>query len=110
MVSNWQIQQAARVVRNGGVIAYPTEAVWGLGCDPWNDEAVERLLALKDRPVLKDYISVLRTGCTANWGSFKDEKDWVKAMEDETFANHFTAAMDCRGVYLGAAVARSSAF
>ena len=51
MVSNWQIQQAARVVRNGGVIAYPTEAVWGLGCDPWHDEAVERLLALKDRPV-----------------------------------------------------------
>ena len=37
---------AARVVRHGGVIAYPTEAVWGLGCDPWNDEAVERLLVL----------------------------------------------------------------
>ncbi|SEC85283.1 L-threonylcarbamoyladenylate synthase [Pseudomonas anguilliseptica] len=58
MVSNWQIQQAARVVRNGGVIAYPTEAVWGLGCDPWNDEAVERLLALKDRPVHKGLILV----------------------------------------------------
>jgi len=63
--------------------------------------------ALKDRPVLKDYISVLRTGRTANWGSFKDEKDWAKAMEDEAFANSFTAAMDCRGVYLGAAVARN---
>ena len=62
--------------------------------------------SLKDRPVLKDYISVLRTGKTANWGSFKDEKDWAKAMEDETFASHFTAAMDCRGVYLGAALAR----
>ena len=58
MVSNCQIQQAARVVRNGGVIAYPTEAVWGLGCDPWNDEAVERLLALKDRPVHKGLILV----------------------------------------------------
>jgi hypothetical protein len=56
MVSNWQIQQAARVVRHGGVIAYPTEAVWGLGCDPWNDEAVERLLALKERPVHKGLI------------------------------------------------------
>lgn len=62
---------------------------------------------LKDRPVLKDYLSVLRTGRTANWGSFKDEKDWAKAMEDETFANNFTAAMDCRGVYLGVAVARN---
>jgi len=58
MVSNWQIQQAARVVRNGGVIAYPTEAVWGLGCDPWDVDAVERLLALKDRPVHKGLIVV----------------------------------------------------
>ncbi|MBU0806928.1 MAG: L-threonylcarbamoyladenylate synthase [Gammaproteobacteria bacterium] len=58
MVSNWQIQQAALVVHNGGVIAYPTEAVWGLGCDPWHAEAVERLLALKDRPVHKGLILV----------------------------------------------------
>jgi len=63
--------------------------------------------SLKDRPVLKDYISVLRTGKTANWGSFKDEKDWAKAMEEESFANNFTAAMDCRGAYLGPAVARN---
>lgn len=63
--------------------------------------------SLKDRPVCQDYVSVLRTGRTANWGSFKGEKDWAKAMEDETFANQFTAAMDCRGVYLGAAVARA---
>jgi SAM-dependent methyltransferase len=62
--------------------------------------------SLKDRPVCKDYVTVLRTGRTANWGSFKEEKDWAKAMEDEVFAGQFTAAMDCRGVYLGAAVAR----
>jgi L-threonylcarbamoyladenylate synthase len=58
MASNWQIQQAAQVVRNSGVIAYPTEAVWGLGCDPWNDEAVEQLLAMKARPVHKGLILV----------------------------------------------------
>ncbi|MDD2161924.1 MULTISPECIES: L-threonylcarbamoyladenylate synthase [Pseudomonas] len=58
MVSNWQIQQAALVVRNGGVIAYPTEAVWGLGCDPWHADAVERLLELKDRPMHKGLILV----------------------------------------------------
>ena len=63
--------------------------------------------SLKDRPVLKDYVSVLRTGRTANWGSFNDAQDWVKAMEDETFANNFTAAMDCRGVYIGPALARN---
>jgi L-threonylcarbamoyladenylate synthase len=36
-------------LRNGGVIAYPTEAVWGLGCDPQDPLACQRLFALKDR-------------------------------------------------------------
>ncbi len=58
MVSRWRVQQVARVVREGGVIAYPTEAVWGLGCDPWNEDAVYRLLALKERPVEKGLILV----------------------------------------------------
>ncbi|PAU64773.1 tRNA threonylcarbamoyladenosine biosynthesis protein RimN [Pseudomonas sp. PIC25] len=58
MVSSWRAQYVARVVREGGVVAYPTEAVWGLGCDPWNEEAVYRLLALKDRPVEKGLILV----------------------------------------------------
>ena len=62
--------------------------------------------SLKERPVCKDYVNVLRTGQPANWGSLKNEKDWAKAMEDEAFAQSFTAAMDCRGVYLGQAMAR----
>jgi len=63
--------------------------------------------SLKERPVCKDFLTVLRTGKPANWGSLKSEKDWARAMEDETFANQFTAAMDCRGVYLGQAVAKA---
>lgn len=47
-----------RLLRNGGVIAYPTEAVWGLGCDPWNRDAVQRILALKQRPQHKGLILV----------------------------------------------------
>lgn len=58
MRGSWQIQRVARVVRAGGVIAYPTEAVWGVGCDPWNEAAVDRLLALKERPVHKGLILV----------------------------------------------------
>lgn len=42
----------------GGIIAYPTEAVWGLGCDPFNRAAVEKLLALKHRPRHKGLILV----------------------------------------------------
>ena len=58
MASQWQIHSVARVVRAGGVIAYPTEAVWGLGCDPWNAVAVQRLLALKGRNAAKGLILV----------------------------------------------------
>lgn len=54
----WRIRLAARVVAQGGVIAYPTEAVWGLGCDPFCGPAVERLLAMKRRPVSKGLILI----------------------------------------------------
>ncbi len=43
------LRRAARVVRSGGVIAYPTEAVYGLGCDPSAAEAVRRILRIKGR-------------------------------------------------------------
>ena len=42
--------RAVAVLRQGGVIAYPTEAVWGLGCDPLNESAGRRLFELKQRP------------------------------------------------------------
>lgn len=56
--SCWQLRNAARCVRTGGVIAYPTEAVFGLGCDPANRMAVTRLLALKARRIEKGLILV----------------------------------------------------
>jgi L-threonylcarbamoyladenylate synthase len=44
-------RHAARVIRAGGVVAYPTEGVWGLGCDPLEVEAFSRILAAKERPL-----------------------------------------------------------
>lgn len=43
------IEQAGEALRSGGVVAYPTEAVYGLGCDPRNEAAVQRILTLKGR-------------------------------------------------------------
>jgi L-threonylcarbamoyladenylate synthase len=57
----WHLRRAAEVVRAGGVIAYPTEAVFGLGCDPWNDSAIERLLEIKRRPARKGLILIAAT-------------------------------------------------
>lgn len=43
---------------DGGVIIYPTEAVWGMGCDPRNENAVDKLLAIKQRPKHKGLILI----------------------------------------------------
>ncbi|MGH8273929.1 MAG: L-threonylcarbamoyladenylate synthase, partial [Gammaproteobacteria bacterium] len=43
------IEHAAAAIRAGGVVAYPTEGVWGLGCHPRNEAAVKRILVLKQR-------------------------------------------------------------
>lgn len=52
------IGESVAALKQGGVIAYPTEAVWGLGCDPFNEAAVMRLLAIKQRDVVKGLILV----------------------------------------------------
>jgi len=57
-VNRFQIERACVGIRNGDVIAYPTEAVWGLGCDPFDQFAIERLLQLKQRPIEKGLILV----------------------------------------------------
>jgi L-threonylcarbamoyladenylate synthase len=50
------VRRAAAIIRAGGVVAYPTEGVWGLGCDPLDPEAVARILAIKDRPLQRGLI------------------------------------------------------
>lgn len=52
------LRQAARVVLGGGVIAYPTEAVFGLGCDPGCEEALRRIVAIKGRPDRSGFILI----------------------------------------------------
>lgn len=52
------MKEAVRSLKAGGIIAYPTEAVYGLGCDPLNEKAVLRLLALKQRSWEKGLILI----------------------------------------------------
>lgn len=52
------IQQAAFWLKQGKIIAYPTESVWGLGCDPFNKQAIKQLLSLKNRPINKGLIVI----------------------------------------------------
>lgn len=50
------LQHAVETLRQGDVLAYPTEAVWGLGCDPYQHDAFQKILELKQRPIEKGVI------------------------------------------------------
>lgn len=53
------VQAAVRTLRSGGVIAYPTDTVWGIGCDATNAEAVKKIFAIKHRADHKALITLV---------------------------------------------------
>ncbi len=55
---SWHIREAVRRLEEGGIIAYPTETLYGLGCDPLNGAAVLRLINLKQRDIEQGLILV----------------------------------------------------
>ena len=57
-MNSWQLYQCREAIEQGGIIAYPTEAVYGLGCSPWCRDAVYKILRLKQRSVSKGLILV----------------------------------------------------
>ena len=99
-----QLFAATACLVAGKIIAYPTEAVFGLGCDPRNDAAIEKLLVLKKRPADKGLILIaadfaqLKTYCQplpqACWrtvqSSWPGPHTWL-----------FPAAVDCSPLLTG---------
>lgn len=53
------INQALEILKNGGLILYPTDTIWGIGCDATNAEAVEKVFALKGRDKNKTMLVLL---------------------------------------------------
>lgn len=53
------IKAALEVLQNGGVILYPTDTIWGLGCDACNEEAVKRIYAIKNRTDSKSMLVLM---------------------------------------------------
>ena len=59
MIAPWlALKDSVSLLRRGGVIAYATESVWGLGCDPFNGDAVERIMRIKGRDRAKGVIVI----------------------------------------------------
>jgi len=54
-----EINKALEILKSGGVILYPTDTIWGLGCDASNPEAVDKILKIKNRPAEKSLIVLL---------------------------------------------------
>ena len=61
------LQEALRVLREGGVIVYPTDTVWGIGCDATNAEAVKKIYALKQREDSKSMLVLLDSPAKLNY-------------------------------------------
>lgn len=55
------IEEAVRVMREGGVVLYPTDTIWGLGCDASNSEAVRRIFEIKRRSDSKSMLVLVGT-------------------------------------------------
>jgi L-threonylcarbamoyladenylate synthase len=68
---NSEIHKAFEVIQNGGIILYPTDTVWGIGCDATNADAVKKIYALKQREESKSMI-VLMNGEKMMYNVFKE--------------------------------------
>lgn len=53
------INKALEVLRNGGVILYPTDTIWGIGCDATNADAVQRIYEIKEREDSKSMLALV---------------------------------------------------
>ena len=69
------IERAVEALKEGKIILYPTDTIWGLGCDATNEGAVERLFELKARPSSKAMLSLVDSLETLN--------KWVKKVPDK---------------------------
>ena len=67
-----EIRKTLEVLRNGGVILYPTDTIWGLGCDATNDDAVRRIFEIKKRSDHKSMLVLLEDAGKIAWVHLAD--------------------------------------
>lgn len=72
-----EFEAAAALLRTGGVLAYPTEGVYGLGCDPDDHEAFEKIFAMKRRPPEQGVLLIA--------ADFEQVRGWIGAAPESAF-------------------------
>jgi|SRR6185312_5629623 len=73
-----EVEAAAALLRAGGVLAYPTEGVYGLGCDPDNRSAFDRIFAMKRRPSEQGVLLIA--------ADFDQVRGWIGDAPEDSFA------------------------
>lgn len=91
----FRLRETGRLLRSGAVIAYPTEAVYGLGCDPLNRDAVLRLLAIKRRPIDKGVI-LIASRIEQLTPYIETPSPEIRGQLDETWPGPVTWLLPCR--------------
>ena len=56
---NIELQKCLEILKNGGIILYPTDTVWGIGCDASNSHAIQKIFKLKNRSESKSMICLV---------------------------------------------------
>ena len=67
-----EIEQAAIIIKQGGIVAFPTETYYGLAVDPFNYQALERLFSIKQRPMAKPLLTLI-----SNVGQLSDLTPYI---------------------------------
>ena len=94
MYSEKDIQSALQTLRTGGIILYPTDTIWGIGCDATNEKAVQKIYELKQRPDHKSMIVLL--------AAERDLLQYVAAPDMEVFNYLDTVIKPTTVIYEGA--------
>lgn len=87
MMYNYDIENCIKILSSGGLILYPTDTVWGIGCDPTNEEAVAKIYKLKNRNESKSMIIlVAEENDILNYTEATDLKiyDYIKGIHKPT--------------------------
>src|SRR5207302_914260 len=89
------IAEAARLIRRGALVAFPTETVYGLGGDATNDRAVAEIFAAKGRPHFNPLISHL--AATAEAADFAEFDERARFLADRFWPGPLTLVLKRRG-------------
>ena len=85
------LQSALRVLREGGIIVYPTDTVWGIGCDATNAEAVKKIYALKQREDSKSMLVLLDSAAKLDY--FVDVPEAANMLLETTYNDEMSATL-----------------